>query len=492
MRITLIILLTLITCLQTYSQAKYPSGPVYFEIDNENDDLKGIFEWTGGGMILVTGENAFINDESSIHNKRLHFFTEKLGHVWSKPIDHAFATGKEDWRIVSTDRFIYHITTPNIPGKTLESYVSQFTRYGEKKTFKVELNEVDRSWFFDDDNLYLLKSGKKEEFYNLVEINHSTLKQNEYILELPAMKTDGNQFNSERWTFFGYSNETLLFYNKIVNNTPPEQKVEYEILLINKSNDIISTYTIDAGLDKKNAIMPTNNRHFAQTVPIKGYKKNLTSKAEPNLAAYSDIYFDQKAQSIIIFGQYGEKICSNGNCKYAGIFIQNYNLEGEELWKTSKPFPEKFLKRDPYLSKSDAASFTSRLCHLIHDKWNEHYQVVCMSGDSKKKRAYLSKFSYNGDYLITTRADSKERPYFRDATNVEDRHNKYRYYEYDSYYMSGLPENSKGEDRFQDLINLTPGLNIALYELYSFESGEVIVEKLNQRKAIVFYFVVRN
>ena len=31
-----------------------------------------------------------------------------------------------------------------------------------------------------------------------------------------------------------------LFYNKIVNNTPPEQKVEYEILLINKSNDIIA------------------------------------------------------------------------------------------------------------------------------------------------------------------------------------------------------------------------------------------------------------
>ena len=91
--------------------------------------------------------------------------------MFVKPIDHAF---EEDWRIVSTDRFIYHITTPNIPGKTVESYVSQFTRYGEKKTFKVELNEVDRSWFFDDNNLYLLKSGKKE-FYNLVEINHSTL-----------------------------------------------------------------------------------------------------------------------------------------------------------------------------------------------------------------------------------------------------------------------------------------------------------------------------
>ena len=68
MRITLIILLTLITCLQTYSQAKYPSGPVYFEIDNENDDLKGIFEWTGRHDTCYR-ENAFINDESSIHNK---------------------------------------------------------------------------------------------------------------------------------------------------------------------------------------------------------------------------------------------------------------------------------------------------------------------------------------------------------------------------------------------------------------------------------------
>ena len=86
---------------------------------------------------------------------------------------------------------------------------------------------------------------------------------------------------------------------------------------------------------------------------------------------------------------------------------------------------------------------------------------------------------------------SKKRPYFRDATNIEDRHNVYRYYEYDSYYTSRLPENSDGEDRFQELINLTPGLNIALYEHFSFESGEVIVEKLNQRKAIVFYFVVR-
>ena len=489
MRLYIIAFLLVFTSILSHAQSKYPNGPVYFEIDNENDDLKGIFEWTGGGMILVTGENAFINKESSIHNKQIHFFTEKLGHVWSKSIDHAFATGKEDWRIVSTDRFIYHITTPNIPGKTLEAYITQFTRYGEKKEIKVELNDVDRTIFHDENNLYILKSGIKEEFYNLVEINHKTLEQKEFILDLPVMETIGNQFKSERWTYFGYYNETFLFYNKIVNNTPPSQKVEYEIILVNKDNEQIDAFTINAGLNKA-AIMPTNNRHFGQTVPVKGYKKNLTSKADPNLASYGDIYFDEKNVAIMVFGQYGPSICSNGKCDYEGVFLQKYSIEGDENWKTRQAFPEKYLKRDPYLAKNEAEAFTSRLSHLVHDQWNEYFQIVSMSGE-KKKRAYLTKINYNGDYLITTRADSKKRPYFRDATNIEDRHNVYRYYEYDSYYTSRLPENSDGEDRFQELINLTPGLNIALYEHFSFESGEVIVEKLNQRKAIVFYFVVR-
>ncbi len=61
MRLYIIAFLLVFTITLSHAQSKYPNGPVYFEIDNENDDLKGIFEWTGGGMILVTGENAFIN-----------------------------------------------------------------------------------------------------------------------------------------------------------------------------------------------------------------------------------------------------------------------------------------------------------------------------------------------------------------------------------------------------------------------------------------------
>ncbi len=59
----------------------------------------------------------------------------------------------------------------------MEAYITQFTRYGEKKEIKVELNDVDRTIFHDENNLYILKSGIKEEFYNLVEINHKTLEQ---------------------------------------------------------------------------------------------------------------------------------------------------------------------------------------------------------------------------------------------------------------------------------------------------------------------------
>lgn len=491
MKIYILNLLLIFACINAFGQAQAPTGPVYFEINNENDELKSIHEWVGGGMILLTGENAFLNKNSSIHNVQLHFFTEKLGHVWSKSVDHNFAVGEEDWRVLSSNRYIYHICTPRIPGKTLESYVTQFTRYGEKKEIKLEINDIDRVWFTDDNYLYILKSGKKEEYYNLVKIKHETLETEEVILNLPQLTNYHNQFKSERWTYFGFQNETMLFYNKVINNTPPKQKCNYDVLLINTKDEVINQFKIDVEL-KKGVILPSNNAHTGQMPPQKNYKNKVTTKADPILASYGDIYYDKKSECIFIYGQYGPEICSNGNCEYEGVFLQKYSIEGDEYWKIKQPFPEKYIKRDPNLGKSAFDGYNTRLCHLIHDQWNEFFQVVTIPANNKVRKAYVTKFNYNGDYMTTSRGNSKAREYFKNATLIEDKHNTERYFEYDSYYEPGLLENSKGEDKFQDLINLTPGLDIALYELFSFESGEVVVERLNQRKAVVFYFVPRN
>lgn len=491
MRYLLLILLLFSVSVQLNAQSRVPTGPVYFEIDNDNDDLKGMFEWAGGGIILVTGQNSFINEQSSIHNKKIHFFTERLGHVWSKDIIHNFSIGEEDWRVLSTDRYIYHITTPHIPGKTLESFITQFNRFGEKKETKVELNDVDRTCFADENSLFVLKTGKKEEFYNLTALDHKTLEQKEYILELPVLRNTGSQFENNRWMFFGYYNGILFFYNKLVDNTSTTQKVDYEIAAISKESDLISKFTIKAALKNK-AILPVNNSHSGQTIPAKNYKKKLKSIYEPILASYSNIYMDNKSGSIYIYGQYGPDICSSGKCLYEGVFLQKYSSDGDEFWRVNQLFPEKYSKRDQNLINSQAELFNSRLCEIKNDQHNEFLQIISIVGDSKNKRAYLTKFNYNGDYYITTRGSAKRRTYYKEFTLIEDQHNQDRHYEYDSFYDPGLQENTKGEDRFQELVNLTPGLDIAEYEHYSFASGEVIVEKLNQRKAIVFYYVKRD
>ena len=57
-----------------FCQDGYPEDPVYFELGQGDIEVQGIFDISGGGLLVLTGKKAFINIESSLHERKLHFF----------------------------------------------------------------------------------------------------------------------------------------------------------------------------------------------------------------------------------------------------------------------------------------------------------------------------------------------------------------------------------------------------------------------------------
>ena len=260
---------------------------------------------------------------------------------------------------------------------------------------------------------------------------------------------------------------------------------------MNLKGDVDDRFNLKASLGKY-YVLPNNNPHINQIQPVDFYKKKTSSENKLNMASFGDIYFDDISGFIYIYGQYGSK--SPGNyCNYEGVFIQKYSLNGDVEWRTKQSFPSNFAAKDPFLSKHETELYGRRVINFIIDKATQsiRYEMILYNSKKGNNRAYVSKWDSQGNFLNTIRGINKPRNYMRNRTYNDDPYTYIRNYEYDDYYTQGEATNSEGEDRFQELANLTPGLNIATYEYMSFPIGEIVMEKLNERKALVFYFIKR-
>lgn len=473
----------------TFAQTGFPRGPVFFEINDNDDEFQGIFEKVDDGYILVTGHRAFINMESSIHDKKLHFYTGKLGRVWTKEIEPNFEAGNEDWRIVTSKKFIYHIASPHIPGKSLEQHITQFTRYGEKVSKVFFDDDVHRAYYTDDAFLYETKVGDDTDF-KLNTYDHATLTQTTYAFDLPSITDKEGFYKNKRWNFLGFWKGDQYFYKKIVSiENSPRQTYEYDILKVSKEGEVKDRMKIKAGLGQY-YVCPTNNPHLGQTRPADDYKKKVTSANKLNMACFGDIMMQD--EFIYIYGQYSASEPGNSS-SYDGVFMQKYSIDGSVEWRTKQAFPSKILAKDPFLAKCPTEEYGKRVVNLVIDKHSKdiRYELVLHTTKKGNNRAYVSKWDKEGEFKNTVRGINKPRSYMRNRTFNDDPYTYLRNYEYDDYYEPGMPENTDGEDRFQELANLTPGLNIATYEYLSFPIGEIVLEKLHERKAVVFYFVKR-
>ena len=478
------------SCCNIFAQEQYPEDPVYFELGGGDIEVQGIFELHGGGILVLTGKKAFINIESSLHERKLHCFNSKLQHMWTKPLLENYNAGFEDWSVLSNEEYIYFITAPHLPGMTLKMNITQIRRQGGKtrKVF-VNDNKDPKTLFIDEDNIYVLRYFEREEFI-LTKVDHNTFDKTEIKLNIPDVRNTPNTIANKRWDFLGFANNAIYMYKKNVS-LKAGKEYSFYVIKLSKDGRLMNGFNLNAIMDK-HYVHPSNNPHIGQFRPEKDYKKRIFGSLDPTISSYGDIYLDTQTDMVYVFGQYGNKRCNKLNCSYDGVFLQKFTLSGKLLWKSSGKFLPLFKERDPLLGSAETNKFNKRLMDISIDNHANQVNLSIINVKKGTSWAYLMKFDQDGNYLTSIRGSSSERPYVKNRSYNQDPFNYFRYYYYDSYYKHDDKINTQGEFRFQELANLTPELDMGYYELFALEKGEVVFEKENGRKTIVFYYVKRD
>ncbi len=472
-----------------YAQEYFPEDPVYFELGNSKNKVQAIFEIHEGGLLVLTGKKAFINIESSVHDRSIHYFNSKMQHMWSKSLLENYNASSEDWRVFSNGQYIYFITTPHLPGMTLKMNLTQMSRStGKTRKFFLNDNNDPKALFIDEDFIYVIRYLEKEDFI-LSCVDHKTFKETKYTLNVPSIKNDGDCYKNKRWDFLGFNENAIFMYKKNVS-LKQGKEYSYDIIKLSKEGKLLNGFNLNAIMDK-HYVSQSNNPHINQFRPEKDYKKKIYGSMAPMVSSFGDIFLDTEKNMFYVFGQYGRKRCGKENCTYDGVFLQKYNLSGKLLWKSSIPFNSIFKERDPVLAQTAVNKYNKRLMDIEVDNFEDAVKLHVINVKKGKTWAYVLKFDIDGRYLTTIRGTSMERPYIKNRAYCDDPFNYFRYYYYDSYYKHNKKVNTGGEYKFQELANLTPELNMGFYELFSFKKGEVVFEKENGRNTIVFYYVRR-
>ena len=473
-----------------FCQDGYPEDPVYFELGQGDIEVQGIFDISGGGLLVLTGKKAFINIESSLHERKLHFFNSKMQHMWTKPLLENYNAGVEDWSVYSNGDYIYFITVPHLPGMTLKMNFTQIRKQGGKmRKFFLNDNKDPKSLFIDEDNIYVLRYFEEEDFI-LTNVNHQSLEQSQVTLKVPPVRNSSDIHQNKRWDFLGFANNSIYMYKKNVS-VRAGKEYSFDVIRVSREGRLMNGFNLNAIMDK-HYVHPSNNPHLGQFRPDKDYKKRIFGSLDPTIASYGDIYLDVETDMIYVFGQYGKKRCGKLSCMYDGVFLQKYNLSGKLLWKASGAFLPIFKERDPLLGSVETNRFNKRLMDIQIDNNAKQINLSLINVKKGSSWAYVMKFDHDGNYLSSIRGSSSERPYVKNRSYNQDPFNYFRYYYYDSYYKHDKRINTGGEFRFQELANLTPELDMGYYELFSMKDGEVVFEKENGRKTIVFYYVKRD
>lgn len=461
-----------------------------------DDQLIGLTTHNDKGFIVFRGKEKYITHDSPILNKTISYYTDSLTLNWKLEIPSIHEIGTEINRIVTSKKYIYHLSTPIYPGKPPITYFTQIDAYtGFAKSFEFDDNEDYRIYFTDDEAIKFIRV-RNDSLYELISINHTSFEKNTLNIKLPSIKSMPYAYANFRWIYFGNNTDHLYFYKKIITKEITKKSPFYtyfEVLEYDIKKQTYSTFKIEPTLSEGNYIVPSNNYHVNQIKHKETYRNKVSSVMEPVLPSLGDLYFNEDDQSILVFAQYGKGICNEESCNYKGILVEKYSNIGDLVFTNQIDFPDSIRALDPKLTKLPYNKFSRRLVTHTIDKKKQLIKYQLQIKDKSSRKSYLFMIDYKTGQLVNTenRYNTKKE-YFTDITHYDDHFTFERsFYSTNKFYFN--PKfHSLGDLYFAKRSTVPEVKFIATLELFKIDVGELLIEYFKDVNELNIYHITRH
>lgn len=275
-----------------------------------------------------------------------------------------------------TGSLIYVVDYKNDDYHQKPHYVTQFTKSGEMKSFKIDpsddLGYSFQTAFCDEEYFYMLATDngweqreKKKESEKLIfnRFDSKTFQYKRVVLDLPVVESgDHTAF----WTFVGQNATEKFLVSKNINYEAEAPVIT--VAAFDKEGKVTRTWKMETKLNNLAFLRPAVNIRASGTlyhqvanfdyfiVQSKSGATGITYNEPRNdYSAFTSVAYDELNDAFYVFGLFGPKPFKKIGANYDGFYIYKYDSKGTSIWKLQQKAPPTLANYGPFKVHSTPA-----------------------------------------------------------------------------------------------------------------------------------------